>query len=140
MTTPAALESPVVGTDAPATGRLYRDAAALVTSSLVSAGTGIVFWIAAARLLSPERLGVQTALLSPPSRPRPLIIAAGVGDALNAMIPAHRHLAREMVRSGYRLAFVYGLPVALAAAIASTTVLPSVRGRWPPASRSRAGS
>jgi O-antigen/teichoic acid export membrane protein len=64
---------------------LATDSASIVVTYFVTAATGVLFWIAAARLIPAQDLGVQTALIS-------LIMtigtvtAYGVGSAFKAML------------------------------------------------------
>ncbi|MDL9936074.1 hypothetical protein QSJ18_04920 [Gordonia sp. ABSL1-1] len=66
---------------------LAVDSAALITTSALSAFTGIVFWTIAARLIPPDELGVQTAVLSLMTTAG-AVAASGPGNAITAMLPA----------------------------------------------------
>ncbi|MEE4025410.1 hypothetical protein V1Y59_20155 [Gordonia sp. PKS22-38] len=68
-------------------GSIAVDSAALITTSVLTAVTGIAFWTVVARLIPPHELGVQTALLSLMTMAG-TVAASGAGNAMTAMIPA----------------------------------------------------
>jgi hypothetical protein len=92
--------------------RLYRDAIALTSSSLISALCGMGSWVLAARTTAPA-----------------LVIAAGIGDGFTAIIPAGRD-AHGVIRRGYRYLIVLALIAGVLAAVAAMTALPTVRGSF----------
>jgi len=110
----------------PHSSKLYRDAASLASSSMLTAVLGIGFWAVCARYIPPAKLGVQTALLSIIVAPA-LVVASGVGDAFTAVVPAAGELRPQVVRRGYRLLLAMALPVAAGAAALAVTALPEVR-------------
>ncbi|MGH8891126.1 MAG: lipopolysaccharide biosynthesis protein [Acidothermaceae bacterium] len=107
--------------------RLYRDATSLASSSMLTALLGVGFWIVAARLLPPSKLGVQTALLSAITAPA-IVIASGVGDAFTAVLPAAPGLRASVLRRGYSIVLALSVTAGLIAAIVSVSVLHQVRG------------
>ena len=108
-------------------GKLYRDAAALASSSMLTAVLGMGFWAVCARVVPPAELGVQTALLSIIVAPA-LVVASGVGDAFTALVPASGPARAAVIRRGYRLLAVMAVVVGVVAAVVAVTVLPQVRG------------
>lgn len=108
-------------------GKLYRDAASLASSSMLTAVLGMGFWAVCARVVSPAELGVQTALLSIIVAPA-LVVASGVGDAFTALVPASGSARAAVVRRGYRLLLAMATIAGAVAAVVAVTVLPQVRG------------
>ena len=77
---------PVVGRPAPSRRNNFTaDSAAIVLTYFATAGAGMAFWIAAARLIPAHELGVQTALLSLITTIG-TVTAYGVGSAYKAML------------------------------------------------------
>jgi len=109
------------------TGRLYRDAAALASSSMLTAVLGFGFWAICARFVAPATLGVQTALMSIITAPA-IVIASGMGDAFTALVPIAGRDAPALVRRGYRRLLVTASALGLGAGTLAVTVLPEVRG------------
>jgi O-antigen/teichoic acid export membrane protein len=107
--------------------KLYRDAAALASSSMLTAVLGMGFWAICGRLIEPSKLGVQTALLSIIVAPG-IVVASGVGDAFTALVPAAGPRRAQVIRRGYMLALSMSVVLGLIAAIAAVTVLPQTRG------------
>lgn len=110
--------------------RLYRDAASLASSSMLTAALGFGFWAMSARLLPPATLGVETALLAIITAPA-IVIASGVGDAFTALLPVAGRSAGEVVRRGYRMLIGIALLLGAGAGTLAVTVLPQVRGSIP---------
>jgi O-antigen/teichoic acid export membrane protein len=108
-------------------GKLYRDAAALASSSMLTAVLGMGFWAICARVVPPAELGVQTALLSIIVAPA-LVVASGVGDAFTALVPASGPARAAVVRRGYRMLLVMAATAGAVAAVVAVTALPQVRG------------
>jgi O-antigen/teichoic acid export membrane protein len=107
--------------------RLYRDAGALVTASIANAALGMVFWAFAAKILPPAQLGVMTAVLSVIVSTG-VVVAAGVGYAYIALLPAVGEARRVVFRRGQRVFLTLSLIAAVGAAIATTLFLREVRG------------
>jgi O-antigen/teichoic acid export membrane protein len=107
--------------------RLYRDAGSIATSSAANAVLGMAFWVFAAKILPPERLGVMTAVLSVIVATG-LVVATGVGDAYTALLPAVGPARPTVFRRGQRVFLSLALVAGVAAAIATTTMLAEVRG------------
>ena len=119
---PAVVAAPTRGS-----GRLYRDAAALASSSMLTAVLGFGFWAVCARLIPPATLGVQTALMSIISAPA-IVIASGMGDAFTALVPIAGRDAPELVRRGYRRLLATAVVLGVGAGALAVTVLPEIRG------------
>lgn len=79
--------------------RLNRDAVLMAFSSVANAALGMVFWAFAAKVFKPEQLGVMTAVLSVIVSVS-LVVAAGVGDAYTALLPAVGPARRSVFRRG----------------------------------------
>jgi O-antigen/teichoic acid export membrane protein len=106
--------------------KLYRDAASLASSSMLTALLGVGFWAVCARYIPPATLGVQTALLSIIVAPA-VCIGAGMGDAFTAVVPASGVWRSRVVDRGYQFVLRAALPAAFVAAALAITVLPQVR-------------
>lgn len=103
--------------------RIYRDAGSMVSSSAANVVLGIAFWALAARIFPPEQLGVMTAVLAV-MMSAGLVIAAGVGDAYGATLPAAGPDRIHLYRRGQRIFLVLAVIGGLAAALGTTTMLP----------------
>lgn len=101
---------------AKAAGGIAVDSVALIGTSVLTAGTGLVFWALAARLIPPHELGIQTALLSLVTTAG-TIAAVGVGNAFTALLPSRNCAQRDRLRDGYLivagLALVFGVGAGL---------------------------
>ena len=119
---------PAVAAVAPRrTSGLYKDAAALASSSMLTAVLGFAFWAICARLVPPATLGVQTALMSIITAPA-VVIASGMGDAFTALLPIAGADAPTVVRRGYRRLLIAASALGAGAGALAVTVLPEVRG------------
>ena len=127
--TPVSLPAPPRSAPS-APSQLYRDAASLASSSMITAVLGAGFWIVCARLIPPVRLGVQTALLSIIAAPA-IVVASGVGDGFTAIAPVSGRQRNAVVALGYRLVIFSSLALGVMAALVATTVLAEVRGSLP---------
>lgn len=79
---------------------IYRDGMALVTSSAISSGVGLLYWVLAARLYPPATVGIGSALVSTMM----LLGSAGqlnLGVALLRFVPVAGSAARRLVGSCY---------------------------------------
>jgi O-antigen/teichoic acid export membrane protein len=108
-------------------GRMFMDAGWIALSSLAAAALGLAFWGVAGHLLSPAKLGVQTALLAAITAPG-AIAATGVGDALNSVAGANPEHRRRLIRHAYQLTVLTGLPLSAAAGVLAAIALPGHRG------------
>src|SRR5882724_1578710 len=106
--------------------RLYRDAGAMVTSSVANAILGVGYWAIAAKMFPPEKLGVMTAVLAVIVAVA-VVMAAGVGDAYTALLPAAGAARPALYRRGQRVFFGLAAVTGIGAAICTTTLLPHVR-------------
>jgi O-antigen/teichoic acid export membrane protein len=125
----AAVANPVVDEGVSRFGvkRLYRDAGAMATSSAANAVLGAVFWACAAKIFPPEQLGVMTAVLAVIVSAG-LVIAAGVGDAYTALLPAVGQARPMLYRRGQRAFWAMAAIAGVGCALATTSLLPGVRG------------
>ncbi len=112
------------------TAKLYRDALSLASSSMLTALFGVGFWALCGKLIPPEVLGVQTALLSIIFAPA-IVVASGVGDAFTAIVPVSGPDREKVVARGYRLVLVMSAISGLAAGIVAAVFLPETRGSVP---------
>lgn len=110
--------------------RLYRDAAALASSSVVNAVLGMVFWAVCARVIPVDRLGVMTAVLAVLTAPA-LVVASGAGDAYGVLLPAVGRARIAVFRHGQRLFLAISSAAGALAGLACVTLLPEVRGSIP---------
>jgi O-antigen/teichoic acid export membrane protein len=78
----------------------HRDGLALVLSSALSSGIGLLYWVVAARLFAPEVVGVNNALISTMTL---LAVAAqlNLGNALLRFVPVAGRSARRLVAVCY---------------------------------------
>src|SRR5882757_4875757 len=107
--------------------RLYRDAGSMATSSVASAVLGAAFWALAAKLFPPDELGVMTAVIAVITA-MGVVVAAGVGDAYTALLPAVGNARRRLYRRGQRVFWGIASIGGLIAGVATVVLLPQVRG------------
>lgn len=105
--------------------RLYRDAGSMATSAVANAVLGVAFWAIAAKMYHPEELGVMTAVLAVIVSVG-VVVAAGVGDAYGALLPAAGPQRPGLYRRGQRIFAGVALIAALGAAGATTAWLQEV--------------
>ncbi|MDY6811955.1 MAG: oligosaccharide flippase family protein, partial [Actinomycetota bacterium] len=98
-------------------GSIAVDSVALITTSVLTAVTGIAFWTVVARMIPPHELGVQTALLSLMTMAG-TVAASGAGNAMTAMIPVTP--APKRARLLRQAALVVLVGSALAGGVAGT--------------------
>ncbi|ANW65681.1 hypothetical protein BCA37_20830 [Mycobacterium sp. djl-10] len=108
-------------------GRVHRDAGWVAVSSLATAALGAAFWAFAARYIAPQQLGVMTAVLAVIAS-LGSVVAAGVGDAYTALLPAVGSARVRVYRRGQRVFLALALVVSTLGAAATITVLNEVRG------------
>lgn len=102
---------------------MYREGYALVLSAALSAGLGLVYWVVAARVYSPEVVGLNAAAIST------MMLASGIAQ-LN-LVGALLRFVPGAGRSTWRLVgWSYATSVAVAVVV-SAGVLAIVR-RWVP--------
>lgn len=106
--------------------RLNRDAAFMAASSVANALLGILFWAFAAKVFRPEQLGVMTAVLAAIVSAG-LVVAAGVGDAYTALLPAVGSARLSVYRRGQRVWLGLALIAGIGSAIVTISLLPQVR-------------
>ena len=101
----------------------HRDGLALVLSSALSSGIGLLYWVVAARLFAPETVGVNNTLISTMTL---LGVAAqlNLGNALLRFVPVAGRSARRLVAVCYA--------VGIAAAGTAGAVFALGAGWWAP--------
>lgn len=107
--------------------RLYRDAGSMAATSAANAALGIAFWGIAAIMFPPEKLGIMTAVLAV-IMSTGAVLAAGIGDAYSALLPAVGDARPGLYRRGQRQFYGLSLISAILAATATTHWLAEVRG------------
>ncbi|MBS1691343.1 MAG: hypothetical protein JST91_03885 [Actinobacteria bacterium] len=107
--------------------RLYRDAGSMASSALANALLGMAFWAVAAKMFAPEQLGVMTAVLAVIVSVG-VVVAAGVGDAYTALLPAAGPDRPRLYRRGQRYFLGLASVTGLCAAVATVNWLDEVRG------------
>lgn len=83
-------------------GGVATDSLALILTSGLTAATGFLFWTLAARMLTPQELGIETALLSLVTTAG-TIAANGTGNSFTALLPVPGCAHRDRLRDGYLL-------------------------------------
>lgn len=106
--------------------RLNRDAALMASSSVANAILGMLFWAFAAKVFPPEKLGVMTAVLAVIVSAG-LVVAAGVGDAYTALLPAVGSARLSVYRRGQRVWLGLALIAGFGSAIVTVSLLAQVR-------------
>lgn len=107
--------------------RLYRDALSMASSTVATAGLGMVFWAVAASMFPPAQLGVMTAVLSVIVTTS-MVVSSGIGDAYSALLPAVGAARPRVFQRGQRIFFALTLITGLAAAVAITVLPTNVHG------------
>lgn len=123
MTPPQAFRQPLTKLIAHLRVPLFRNGYALIASSLLTSGLGVVYWIIAARLYSPKVVGINSAVISA------LYLLVNFShlnltNALNRFLPSAGGRAGRLIMSAYGIAF--GL------AITASTVFVLGIERWSP--------
>jgi O-antigen/teichoic acid export membrane protein len=106
--------------------RVHRDAGAMALSSIANAALGAAFWAFAAKFISPQQLGVMTAVLAVIVAVGG-VLASGIGDAYTALLPAAGMARQRVYRRGQRVFMVLGTAAAVIGAVATVLVLPEVK-------------
>jgi O-antigen/teichoic acid export membrane protein len=104
------------------TDPLARNANALVGSTLASAGFGLVFWVAAARLYSTADVGVDTALISAMGLLATFAML-NLTNAFNRFVPTAGTGTRRLVGVGYLVTITL-------AALAAIGFVAGVQAGW----------
>jgi O-antigen/teichoic acid export membrane protein len=99
----------------------------MATSSVASAVLGAAFWALAAKLFPPDELGVMTAVIAVITA-MGVVVAAGVGDAYTALLPAVGNARQRLYRRGQRVFWGIASIGGLIAGVATVVLLPQVRG------------
>ena len=103
-------------------GGIAADSVALIVTSGLTAGTGFVFWVAAARLLSPHELGVETAILSLVTTTGTLA-AIGTANSFAALLPVPGCDRRERLTDGFLIVVVTAVLLGIAAGFTAKLTL-----------------
>lgn len=116
--------STLVDVISPHTGRLMRTAASLMSSTVVTAVLGLVFWAVAARLYSVQQVGIDGALIT-------AMVTLSTVSQLNLTNTIVRFLPTAR-RIGLRIAQAYAsaVGVSLGSGIVFVIVAPAVSGRY----------
>ncbi|MFC8315031.1 lipopolysaccharide biosynthesis protein [Gordonia sp. NPDC057258] len=109
--------------------RVHRDAFAVAVGSAINAVLGVAFWAYAARFVTPDELGVMTAILSVITAVGS-VIAAGVGDAYSAVLPAVGRDRPTVFRRGLRLASLLSVVAGVVSAVLVVATLSEVRADY----------
>lgn len=124
---PAALGEPGKVASRFGAPRLYRDAGAMASSSIVNAVLGTVFWGLAAKIFPPDELGVMTAVMAVIVSTG-VVVASGVGDAYTALLPAVGTARPRLYRRSQRTFWAIAVASGMAAALGTVLLLTEVRG------------
>lgn len=107
--------------------RVHRDAGAAAVASVINAVLGAAFWAFAARFIAPTQLGVMTAVLAVMVATAS-VVAAGVGDAYTALLPAVGRARTKVYRRGQRVFFGLVVAAAVLGSAGTVTLLDGVKG------------
>jgi O-antigen/teichoic acid export membrane protein len=107
--------------------RLYRDAGSMASSSIASGILGTAFWALSARLFPPAELGVMTAVMAVITATG-VVVAAGVGDAYTALLPAVGSARVRLYQRGQRMFWIIASIGGVGAAAGTVLLLTEVRG------------
>lgn len=96
--------------------------AALVTTWIITAATGIIFWSIAARVMSPQRLGVDTAIISLISTAG-IVAATGTGNSFIALLPVRGCDRERRLADGYFIVCLLSTAIGAATGIVAAATL-----------------
>jgi O-antigen/teichoic acid export membrane protein len=99
MTETASRESTATGEHRALSRRVTRDSLWLLAGYAVTAGSGFLFWIVAARLVPPAELGIDTAILSIVTAAAAMA-SSGIGNGLLVMLPLAGAGRAALIRTG----------------------------------------
>jgi O-antigen/teichoic acid export membrane protein len=97
-------------------GFLFRSAAALVSTTVVTSGLGFIYWVAAARLFPASAVGQAATAIAAMNLIAPFTVL-GFGTALMAQLPAMRERRAQLVSTAALVCGVVGGVVALVCAL-----------------------
>jgi O-antigen/teichoic acid export membrane protein len=103
-------------------GRVAVHSAALITTYGVTAATGILFWAIAARMMSPQSLGIDTALLSLITAAG-MVAAIGTGNSFTALLPIRDCDRRRRLADGYVIVATIATVLGVGAGIFASATL-----------------
>lgn len=120
----ALTSAPAIGRDrAGLSRRITRDSLWLLSGYAVTAGSGFLFWILAARLVPPALLGIDTAILSIVAAAA-AISSSGIGNGLMVMLQVAGAGRRALVRTAMRTVLLTSTVVGILAGLIVATTLP----------------
>jgi len=96
--------------------------AALITTWIITAATGIIFWSIAARVMSPERLGVDTAVISLISTAG-IVAATGTANSFVALLPAPGCDRQKRLADGYLIVGLLSTVIGAAMGVVASATL-----------------
>ncbi|MGL4304557.1 MAG: lipopolysaccharide biosynthesis protein [Mycobacteriaceae bacterium] len=99
------------------------DSVALISTSLLTAGTGLVFWAFAARMISPQELGIQTALLSIMATVG-AVSSAGFANSFTALLPMPSCDRSERIKEGTVFVAIVAVALGLIGGCAAAFSIP----------------
>ncbi|MBN9607556.1 MAG: hypothetical protein J0G30_13195 [Actinomycetales bacterium] len=105
--------------------RVRADSLWILAGYAITGGTGFLFWVLAARLIAPERLGYETAVYSVFTAAA-AIAASGVGDALLVMLPTAGPDRLRLLRAAVLTTLGVGLVTGTLAGVAAAFALESI--------------
>jgi O-antigen/teichoic acid export membrane protein len=79
---------------------LVRNAYSLVASTMANSALGVVFWIVAARILSPGTVGTDASLIAAMTFVS-VLAQLNLGNGFNRFVPTAGRTTRRLVRTGY---------------------------------------
>lgn len=109
--------------------RIQRDAVFVAVATATNAVLGIAFWAFAARFVPPVELGVMTAVLSVITAVGS-VIAAGIGDAYTAVLPAVGRDRSVVYRRAQRLSVGLSMTAGGLAGLVTICALSEVRSEF----------
>lgn len=102
--------------------RVAVHSAALITTWIITAATGIIFWSIAARVMPPQRLGVDTAIISLISTAG-IVAATGTGNSFVALLPVPGCDRQERLADGYFIVGVLSTAIGAATGVVAAATL-----------------
>jgi O-antigen/teichoic acid export membrane protein len=119
-----AVTSPALVAQAGAEARLsvLISSLALIAARVASMGLGFLAWVLAARLFAPAEVGIASALVAAMMLCVQLGLL-GIGSAVVALLPSHRHAREQMVDVGATVVVLSVLGVTLGYFVVALTLL-----------------
>jgi O-antigen/teichoic acid export membrane protein len=119
-----AVTSPALVAQAGAEARtsVFISSLALIAARVASMGLGFLAWVLAARLFPPAEVGIASALVAAMMLCVQLGLL-GIGSAVVALLPSHRHAREQMVDVGATVVVLSVLGVTLGYFVVALTLL-----------------